>query len=99
MDILSNHSIKNRPVFLAGGGFKHSRHMAFVPQFYTSQPQRCTAAETLTGLETASWQEAGNQDQFRMSTWTQPVFPFLGSSLNFRATPSSFLAFSSAATI
>jgi hypothetical protein len=64
----SSHSIKNLPVFLAGGGFRHGQHLAFDPQnppplcnFYTSLLQRLgvpsdkfsTATGTLTGLETA----------------------------------------------
>ena len=64
----SSHSIKNLPVFLAGGGFKHGRHLAFDPQnppalcnFYTSMLQRLglpldkfgTATGTLTGLDRA----------------------------------------------
>jgi len=62
----SSHSIKNLPVFLAGGGFRHGQHLAFDPQnppplcnFYTSLLQRLglpvdkfgTATGTLTGLE------------------------------------------------
>lgn len=64
----SSHSIKNLPVFLAGGGFKHGAHLAFDPQnppplcnFYTTLLQRlglpldkfATATGTLTGLEQA----------------------------------------------
>jgi len=64
----SSHSIKNLPVFLAGGGFKHGQHLAFDPQsppplcnFYVSLLQRIgvqtdkfsTATGTLTGLEMA----------------------------------------------
>ncbi|HVE43016.1 MAG TPA: DUF1552 domain-containing protein [Planctomycetota bacterium] len=64
----SSHSIKNLPVFLAGGGFKHGQHLAFDPQtspplcnFYVSLLQRFglpvdkfgTATGTLTGLEMA----------------------------------------------
>ena len=64
----SSHSIKNLPVFLAGGGFKHGQHLAFDPQnppplcnFYSSLLQRLglpldkfsTATGTLTGLELA----------------------------------------------
>jgi hypothetical protein len=64
----SSHSIKNLPVFLAGGGFKHGQHLAFDAQnptslcnFYTSLLQRLglqvdkfsTATGTLTGLEMA----------------------------------------------
>jgi hypothetical protein len=62
----SSHSIKNLPVFLAGGGFKHGQHLAFDPQnppplcnFYVSLLQRlglpldkfATATGTLTGLD------------------------------------------------
>jgi len=64
----SSHSIKNLPVFLAGGGFKHGQHLAFDPQnppplcnFYVTLLQRLglqvdkfgTATGTLTGLEMA----------------------------------------------
>jgi len=64
----SSHSIKNLPVFLAGGGFKHGQHLAFDPQtspplcnFYVSLLQRFgmpvdkfgTSTGTLTGLEMA----------------------------------------------
>ena len=28
----SSHSVKNLPVLLAGGGFKHGQHLAFDPQ-------------------------------------------------------------------
>ena len=62
----SSHSIKNLPVFLAGGGFKHGQHLAFDPQaspplcnFYVSMLQRLglrvdkfgTSTGTLTGLQ------------------------------------------------
>jgi hypothetical protein len=61
----SSHSIKNLPVFLAGGGFKHGQHLAFDPQnspplcnFYVTLLQRLglsidkfgTSTGTLTGL-------------------------------------------------
>jgi len=64
----SSHSIKNLPVFLAGGGFRHGQHLAFDPQnppplcnFYVSLLQRIgvqtdkfsTATGTLAGLEMA----------------------------------------------
>ena len=64
----SSHSIKNLPVFLAGGGFKHGQHLAFDPQtspplcnFYVSLLQRLglrvdkfgTSTGTLTGLQPA----------------------------------------------
>ena len=64
----SSHSIKNLPVFLAGGGFKHGQHLIFDPQnppplcnFYVSLLQRLglpldkfgTATGTLTGLDLA----------------------------------------------
>lgn len=64
----SSHSIKNLPVFLAGGGFRHGKHLAFDAQnppplcnFYTSLLQRLglgvdkfgTATGTLTGLDPA----------------------------------------------
>jgi len=62
----SSHSIKNLPVFLAGGGFKHGQHLAFdaanpppLCNFYVSLLQRLgvpadkfgSATGTLTGLE------------------------------------------------
>jgi len=64
----SSHSIKNLPVFLAGGGFKHGQHLAFDPQtspplcnFYVTLLQRLglrvdkfgTSTGTLTGLQPA----------------------------------------------
>jgi hypothetical protein len=64
----SSHSIKNLPVFLAGGGFKHGQHLAFdaanpppLCNFYVTLLQRLglpsdkfgTATGTLTGLELA----------------------------------------------
>ena len=64
----SSHSIKNLPVFLAGGGWKHGQHLAFDPQtapplcnVYASLLQRLglpadkfgTGTGTLTGLEMA----------------------------------------------
>ena len=64
----SSHSIKNLPVFLAGGGFKHGQHLAFdaanpppLCNFYVSLLQRLgvpadkfgSATGTLTGLEMA----------------------------------------------
>jgi hypothetical protein len=62
----SSHSVKNLPVLLAGGGFKHGQHLAFDPQnspplcnVYVSLLQRLgievnkfsTGTGTLTGLE------------------------------------------------
>jgi hypothetical protein len=62
----SNHSSKNLPVLLAGGGFKHGRHLPFDPQnspplsnLYVSMLQRLgidvnkfgSSTGTLTGLE------------------------------------------------
>ena len=62
----SNHSCKNLPVLLAGGGFKHGQHLAFDPKtgpplsnLYVSLLQRMninadkfgSSAGTLTGLE------------------------------------------------
>ncbi len=62
----SSHSVKNLPVFVAGGGFKHGQHLAFDPQnppplcnLYVSMLQRLgvevdrfgTSSGTLTGLE------------------------------------------------
>jgi hypothetical protein len=64
----SSHSVKNLPVLLAGGGFKHGRHLAFDPQsppplcnLYVSMLQRlgietdkfATSTGTLSGLEIA----------------------------------------------
>jgi hypothetical protein len=62
----SNHSTKNLPVLLAGGGFRHGQHLAFEPQqpaplsnLYVSLLQRLglevdrfgSSTGTLTGLE------------------------------------------------
>jgi hypothetical protein len=62
----SSHSVKNLPVLLAGGGFRHGQHLAFAPQnapplcnLYVSMLQRLgvgvekfgTSTGTLTGLE------------------------------------------------
>lgn len=62
----SSHSVKNLPVLLAGGGFKHGQHLAFDPQnppplcnLYVSMLQRLgietdrfgASTGTLTGLE------------------------------------------------
>jgi len=62
----SSHSVKNLPVLLAGGGFKHGSHLHFDPQsppplcnLYVSMLQRLgietdkfsTGTSTLTGLE------------------------------------------------
>jgi hypothetical protein len=64
----SNHSCTNLPVLLAGGGFKHGRHLAFDPgkapplsNLYVTMLQRLgieadkfgSGTGTLTGLETA----------------------------------------------
>ncbi len=63
----SSHSVKNLPVLVAGGGFRHGQHLAFDPQnppplcnLYVSMLQRLgvetdkfgTSTGTLTGLET-----------------------------------------------
>jgi hypothetical protein len=65
----SSHSVRNLPVLLAGGGFRHGRHLAFDPQsppplcnLYVSMLQRLgveterfsNSTGTLTGLEFAS---------------------------------------------
>lgn len=65
----SNHSSKNLPVLLAGGGFRHGQHLAFDPKngpplcnLYVSMLQQLGIARdkfgsstgTLTGLETKS---------------------------------------------
>jgi hypothetical protein len=65
----SSHSVKNLPVLLAGGGFRHGQHLAFDPQnptplcnLYVSMLQRLgieidkfgSSTGTLTGLEMAS---------------------------------------------
>jgi hypothetical protein len=62
----SSHSVKNLPVLLAGGGFRHGKHLHFDPQnppplcnLYVSMLQRLgveadkfsTGTGTLTGLE------------------------------------------------
>ena len=62
----SSHSVKNLPVLLAGGGFKHGQHLAFDPKnppplcnLYVSMLQRLgieadkfgSSTGTLTGLE------------------------------------------------
>lgn len=64
----SSHSVKNLPILLAGGGFRHGQHLAFDPQsppplcnLYVSMLQRLgietekfsTSTGTLTGLEPA----------------------------------------------
>ena len=64
----SNHSAKNLPVLLAGGGFRHGQHLAFDPKsppplsnLYVSMLRRLgievdkfgSSTGTLTGLETA----------------------------------------------
>src|SRR5688500_4027217 len=65
----SSHSVKNLPVLLAGGGFRHGQHLPFDPQdppplcnLYVSLLQRLgieadkfgTSTGTLTGLEMVS---------------------------------------------
>jgi hypothetical protein len=62
----SNHSTRNLPVILAGGGFRHGQHLAFDPasppplsNLYVSMLQRLgieadrfgSSTGTLTGLE------------------------------------------------
>ena len=62
----SNHSTRNLPVLLAGGGFRHGQHLAFDPasppplsNLYLSMLQRLgieadkfgSSTGTLTGLE------------------------------------------------
>ena len=62
----SSHSVKNLPVLLAGGGFRHGQHLPFDPQnppplcnLYVSMLQRLgieadkfsSSTGTLTGLE------------------------------------------------
>lgn len=64
----STHGVKNMPVFLAGGGFKHGQHLAFdlknpppLSNLYASMLQRLgveadkfgSSTGTLTGLEAA----------------------------------------------
>jgi len=64
----SSHSVRNLPVLLAGGGFRHGKHLAFDPQnppplcnVFVSMLQRLgieadkfsTGKRTLTGLEPA----------------------------------------------
>jgi hypothetical protein len=65
----SNHSTKNLPVLLAGGGFKHGRHLAFdsakpppLSNLYVSMLQRLgieadkfgSSTGTLSGLDTTT---------------------------------------------
>jgi len=65
----SNHSSRNLPVLLAGGGFQHGQHLAFDPanppplcNLYVSMLQRlgieadrfASSTGTLAGLETRS---------------------------------------------
>src|SRR5581483_2454912 len=65
----SSHAVKNLPVLVAGGGFKHGQHLAFDPQnppplcnLYVSMLQRLgvevdrfgSSSGTLTGLELKS---------------------------------------------
>jgi hypothetical protein len=65
----SSHSVKNLPVLVAGGGFRHGQHLAFDPEkppplcnLYVSMLQRLgietekfgTSTGSLTGLEMAS---------------------------------------------
>ena len=62
----STHGVKNLPVLLAGGGFKHGQHLAFDPNdhpplcnLYVTMLQRLgieadkfgTSTGTLTGLD------------------------------------------------
>ena len=57
----SSHSVKNLPVLLAGGGFKHGSHLPFDPQ---DSPPRCNLYVSLLqqlGIET---------DRFGPSTGT-----------------------------
>lgn len=64
----SSHSVRNLPVLLAGGGFRHGQHLQFDPQnppplcnLFVSMLQRLgieadrfgTSTGTLTGLEVA----------------------------------------------
>ncbi|MBY0526746.1 MAG: DUF1552 domain-containing protein [Gemmataceae bacterium] len=66
----NSHSVKNLPVLLAGGGFKHGQHLAFDPNnppplcnLYVSMLQRLgieadkfgSSTGTLKGLESASY--------------------------------------------
>src|SRR5262245_28259128 len=66
----SSHSVKNLPVLLAGGGFRHGKHLHFDPQnppplcnLYVSLLQRLgievdkfsTGTATLTGLQQSQW--------------------------------------------
>jgi hypothetical protein len=65
----SSHSVKNLPVLLAGGGFRHGQHLAYDPQnppplcnLYVNMLQRMgietdkfgSSTGTLTGLETVN---------------------------------------------
>ena len=64
----SNHDVKNLPILLAGGGFKHGQHLAFDPgnppplcNLYVSMLQRlgleverfASSSGTLNGLDMA----------------------------------------------
>lgn len=64
----STHGVKNMPVLLAGGGFKHGRHLAFDPQ---SNPPLCNLYVSMLqrlGLEV---------DKFANSTGTLPGLEML----------------------
>ena len=73
----STHGVKNMPILLAGGGFKHGRHLAFDPNkapplsnLYVSMLQRLgieadrfgSSTGTLTGLETRAVALSGMED-------------------------------------
>lgn len=65
----SSHSVRNLPVLLAGGGFRHGQHLAFDPQ---SPPPLCNLFVSLLqrlGMET---------DRFANSTGTLTGLEFAG---------------------
>lgn len=65
----SSHSVKNLPVLLAGGGFRHGRHLAFDAQ---NPPPLCNLYLSMLrrlGVET---------DKFGSSTGTLPGLDFAG---------------------
>ena len=65
----SNHSTKNLPVILAGGGFKHGQHLAFDP---ANPPP-------LSNLYVSMLQRTGiNTDKFGSSTGTLKGLDFTG---------------------
>src|SRR3954468_20186745 len=65
----STHGVKNMPVLLAGGGFKHGQHLAFAPK---NNPPLCN-------LYVSMLQRLGlGVDKFGSSTGTLPGLEMLG---------------------